>query len=216
MSIKQSIKNIIKSTSVYRFYLHRQHRKGDKIETMLNAKVRGPLMAKYLPPNGIGAELGVLKGNFSPVLFQYSQARELHLIDPWYFYTSHWDWAGGNTSTVDALRKVLLENKQLINQKRVFVHVQDDLQALLTFPDAYFDWVYIDSSHAYEHTQNELQILLTKVKSSGIICGDDWQPNPSHRHHGVYKAVTEFMQLHNFEIIYADTQNLQWFIKRKI
>jgi hypothetical protein len=52
------------------------------------------------------------------------------------------------------------------------------------------------------------------VKSSGIISGDDWRPDPNHIHHGVYKALNEFILKYNYELIYADDKNLQWFIKQ--
>jgi hypothetical protein len=80
------------------------------------------------------------------------------------------------------------------------------------FPDRYFDWVYIDTLHFYEHTRDELALLKTKVKVDGVIAGDDWLPDPSHRHHGVCRAVTEFVQAEPYELIYADEQDLQWAI----
>jgi hypothetical protein len=162
----------------------------------------------------VGAELGVLHGNFSRILLEYTQARELHLIDPWYLLTDEWPWASGNPSTVDALVKVLKENRDEIHEGRMVVHVQDDLEALERFDDDYFDWVYVDSSHAYEHTRRELDILLDKVKDDGVIGGDDWRPDPSHRHHGVFRAVSEFLERHGFDLLYASEDDLQWFIKK--
>jgi hypothetical protein len=52
------------------------------------------------------------------------------------------------------------------------------------------------------------------VKSSVIFCGDDWRPDPNHMHHGVYKAVNEFILKYNYQLIYASDKNLQWFIKQ--
>lgn len=212
----QKFKEIVKRSFVYIWYKKLEHKISTKKEIQLNDLNRGPLVAQYLPKNGIGAELGVLKGNFSRILLKYTQAKELHLIDPWYFLDAHWSWAGGNTSTVDAVCKVLSENKEDINNRRVFVHIQDDIQVLKSFPDSYFDWVYIDSSHAYLHTVMELYVLKDKVKSNGVIGGDDWRPDPTHRHHGVYKAVVEFMVEYGYEMIYSSEENLQWFIKKKL
>lgn len=206
------IKKLIKSSFFYKAYQNHLYKRNTRAEVLLNIRQRAPLLKEYIPPDGIGAELGVLKGNFSKVLLDATQAKELHLIDPWYFLDSHWTWAGDNTSTIDALCKVLQENKSYIEQKRISVHVQDDLKALVNFPDGYFDWVYIDSSHNYEHTKSELELLRFKVKKSGIICGDDWCPDPNHRHHGVYKAVKEFIKTYEYRLIYADEDNRQWFI----
>ena len=171
---------------------------------------------RVLPKNGIGAELGVFKGHFSGILLKHTKARKLHLIDPWYFLTAHWLWARGNQSTVDALLKVLRTFKKEIEDGRILVHVGDDVQILATFPEQYLDWVYIDSSHTYEQTKDELQILTSKVKNNGIIAGDDWQPEPSHMHHGVYKAVNEFIGSEEYRLIYSDRDNRQWAIKKKL
>src|SRR5205823_5195733 len=63
---------------------------------------RIPFIEEILPKNGIGAELGVFKGYFSPLLLHHTQARVLHLIDPWYLLCGEWSWGGGKRSTVDA------------------------------------------------------------------------------------------------------------------
>lgn len=170
---------------------------------------------QVLPKNGIGAELGVFKGHLSPLLLQYTRATKLHLIDSWYFRTAFWKWAGGNQSTVDGLIKVLRTFKQEIEAARVLVHVGDDLQVLATFPDAYFDWVYIDTSHTYDHTLRELRLLAEKVKRHGVIGGDDWQPDSSHKHHGVYQAIQEFIAAEAYRVIYANRDNQQWAIQKR-
>jgi hypothetical protein len=213
-------KSILKKTFIYPLYLglknispRKNEIRGNKLEIIRLDKLRGSLVDKYIPKGGIGAELGVLKGNFSKVLLNRTKPKELHLIDPWYFLTSKWDWTGGNQSTVDALCYILQSNKKEIDEKKVFVHVQDDIKLLGEFPDEYFDWVYLDSSHEYEHTVAELELLHKKVKSSGIICGDDWRPDANHIHHGVYRAVNEFILKYNYDLIYSDDNNLQWFIK---
>lgn len=213
-------KSVLKKTFLYSVYVElknlspkKNEIRGNKKEVIRLDKLRGSLIDKYIPKGGIGAELGVFKGNFSKVLLHRAKPKELHLIDPWYFLTSKWDWTGGNQSTVDALCNILQSNKKEIDEKKVFVHVQDDIKLLGEFPDEYFDWVYLDSSHEYEHTVAELELLHKKVKTSGIICGDDWRPDSTHMHHGVYKALNEFILKYNYELIYADDKNLQWFIK---
>lgn len=209
------IKNLIKKTPFYRWYRNDKIERAHKKEEEKNRKIRGPLMAKYLPKHGVGAELGVLKGDFSRTLLDFSEAKILHLVDPWYFLGPEWTWIDDNKSTVDAVCRVLQKNRTEINNGRIIVHVQDDLKVLEDLPNNYFDWAYIDSSHAYEHTKQELLLLEKKVKKDGIICGDDWRPDPTHRHHGVYKAVQEFIKEFHYEILYADETNLQWFIKKK-
>lgn len=92
-------------------------------------------------------------------------------------------------------------------------HVEDDLFCLKKFDNDYFDWVYLDTSHKYEHTANELEILKDKLKDEGIISGHDWQPDPKNRHHGVYMAVNAFCTKYGWKIIELDNYS-QWAIKK--
>jgi Methyltransferase domain len=185
-----------------------------KLQEEVDRNRRIEFVENVLPKDGIGAELGVYKGQFSPILLNRSRAAKLHLIDPWYFLTAHWNWGFGNRSTVDAVVNILRSFKKEIEAGRVAVHVGDDRVVLATFPDHYFDWVYIDSSHSYEHTCDELQILRTKVKEAGVIAGDDWVPDPAHWHHGVCKAVIEFIASGEYRVIHSDESTLQWAIAR--
>ena len=75
------------------------------------------------------------------------------------------------------------------------------------------DWVYLDSSHAYQHTVEELALLRRKVRPGGVIAGDDWQPDPSHPHHGVHRAVMELVSSGSCEVLYADAGDQQWAIR---
>ncbi|MBW4611968.1 MAG: class I SAM-dependent methyltransferase [Desmonostoc vinosum HA7617-LM4] len=204
----KQVKNMLKKTPLIRWeYI-------DQNIEVRKKQYRIQFIEQFLPKNGIGAELGVFKGHLSPILLEYTNAKKLHLVDPWYTFKPLWQWASGNKSTVDGLIKVLRSFKKELEDGRIVVHVGDDLQVLPTFPDKYFDWVYIDTSHAYEQTKQELQILASKVKDDGVIAGDDWQPDTSHRHHGVCKAVNEFIVSEKYEIIYSNEHNLQWAIKK--
>ena len=178
-------------------------------------RVRVPFVHTVLPKGGVGAELGVFKGRFSPVLLRESQATCLHLIDPWYLLTPTWHWGRGDRSTVNALRRILKRWRPEIEAGRIKVHVGDDRQVLASFPDHCLDWVYLDSSHAYEHTAEELRLLHRTVKPGGVIAGDDWQPDPAHKHHGVHRAVTEFAAAEGYDVVYANESDQQWAITRR-
>jgi hypothetical protein len=177
-----------------------------------SARTRGPILAELLPKGGVGVELGVFKGRFSPVLLQASRAKRLHLVDPWYLLTPEWHWGVGDRSTVNALRRILQRFRTEIETGRVVVHVGNDLDVLRRMTDHSLDWAYVDSSHAYEHTVEELALLDRKVRPGGMIAGDDWQPDPDHPHHGVHRAVTEFLHANGYELRYADAGNRQWAI----
>ena len=94
------------------------------------------------------------------------------------------------------------------------LHIGFDEDVLQQFPDHYFDWVYLDTSHEYESTKVELSLLSRKVKPEGIILGDDWFSDPSHLFYGQYRAVTEFVRDFGYSIVYASDTDHQWAIRK--
>ena len=60
----------------------------------------------------------------------------------------------------------------------------ESLKASLKFSDNHFDFVYIDANHDYEFVLKDLKTWFPKVKSKGILFGDDYN-----RSYGVSKAV---------------------------
>lgn len=179
-----------------------------------NHLIRANVLRSLIRENGIGAEIGVHKGTFSRSILNTVKPQQLHLIDPWYLMGKEWRWGEGNRSTMDALINILQAFEDELINKTIVLHIGYDLEVLMTFPDDYFDWVYLDSSHQYEQTKKELALLKLKVKKEGVIAGDDWYNDPEHRHHGVYLAIQEFVEHEPYEIIYADNQNKQWALKQ--
>jgi hypothetical protein len=179
-----------------------------------SAEGRFRAVRPFLREHAVAAELGVLKGDFSRAVVRELKPAKLHLVDPWYLQGPEWPWAYGDRSTVHALSGILRDFAPELGRGQVVLNIGYDQDVLATMPDAYLDWVYVDTTHEYEHTKLELQLLQKKVKPSGVIAGDDWQPNPAHRDHGVYKAVQELLAEGSYEILYADPKNLQWAIRR--
>lgn len=173
-------------------------------------------MLKHLPKNSVGAEFGVFTGEFSRVLLQSVSPKELHLIDPW------WKEYGENFPSWVKDRRLTTRRAHQLTEKRVDpfrnktnvkIIVEHALEYANKMPEKYFDWVYLDTTHSYEDTIEELNVLKYKVKDDGYIAGDDWQADKNHRHHGVYVAVQEFTRQEPFEIIYADNYR-QWCLRK--
>ena len=179
------------------------------------AEKRLRVLKPFLRENAVAAELGVLKGDFSQQILQSLKPARLHLVDPWYLLGPEWSWEKGDRSTIHALVKILKDYEKELISGQVVLNIAYDQEFLATLPDGYFDWIYLDTTHEYEQTKIELQLLQKKVKASGVIAGDDWRPDPTHPHHGVYKAVQELIAEGKYEILYANTTDLQWAIRLK-
>jgi hypothetical protein len=179
------------------------------------AEERLRVLKPYLTENAVAGELGVLKGDFSQQIIQSLKPARLHLIDPWYLQGLEWPWEKEDRSTIHALVGILKDFEKELASGQVVLNIGYDQDVLPTLPDGYFDWAYLDTTHEYAQTRTELQLLRRKVKASGVIAGDDWRPDPTHPHHGVYRAVQEVIAEGRYEILYASSEDLQWAIRRK-
>ena len=152
-----------------------------------------------LPKKSVGAEIGVLAGNFSRQILDAVSPKELHLIDPWEHQTSSVyenAWYGGRAKGGQAemderYSGVLKRFKTNIRAGQVKIHRGYSSDMLEQFPDRFFDWVYIDGNHLYEYVQKDLEVSLRKVKTGGYITGDDYTEG-GWWEGGVKRAVDEF------------------------
>ena len=174
---------------------------------------RAKVLVQVIASGGVGVECGVFKGEFSAALLEALAPRTLYLIDPWYLMTREWHWGEGDRRTIPALCNILRAFEDELVAGRVVLRIADDLVALAELPDGHLDWAYIDSTHLYPPTVKELAVLRRKVKPGGIVAGHDWQPDPSHRHHGVCRAVREAVDRGEFTMVLVDEPTIQWAVR---
>ena len=175
---------------------------------------------QFLPSNSVGAELGVFTGLFSSVFASEEKLAKVTFVDPWWqaFGDNYPDWGAysdyGRMSTRRAyeLAKRRISRSGLPNR---IIEVSSSYDWLRDQADESLDWVYLDSTHSYEGTKRELELLNRKIKNNGVILGDDWQCNRDHVHHGVCLAVNETLKSTNFELILCGRRN-QWILRRSM
>jgi hypothetical protein len=156
-------------------------------------------LLETLPKGGIGAEVGVFRGDFSAELLQATRAERLHLIDPWVSlddeaHKAAW-YGAANRSQADMDQIHAAVTKRFakhITAERVVVHRAPSTTALAALPDHSLDWIYIDGDHSYDGVIADLRLSLTKVKPGGFICGDDYLAGGWWKD-GVICAVHEFL-----------------------
>jgi hypothetical protein len=150
-----------------------------------------------LKPNSIGCELGVFEGEFSEILLSENKFFKLYLVDLFDGMVESGDKSGNNIkykNSIDLLDTVI---NKFSNKECVEIVKKDSVSFLESFPDNYFDFIYIDTSHQYEHTKKELNTSLRKIKKAGIIAGHDYN---KYRFEGVVRAVDEFSKENNLNL----------------
>jgi hypothetical protein len=147
-----------------------------------------------LPSNGIAAEAGVDEGNYSENILTLNRPKRLHLIDSW----------SSERFGEDKFNKIQSRFRAEVESGQVVINRGVSYDELGKFPDAYLDWVYLDTSHAYEDTAKELEVSRLKVKADGLIAGHDYTTGNIRRglRYGVIQAVNEFCLKYDWEMIY--------------
>lgn len=180
---------------------------------------RRAFVLNHVKRGGIAAEIGVFRGWFSEVICREARPSKLYLIDPWRDLGETFGWgaksaytAFGELRTADARRESLLRcalypETEIVPIEGSYPRCSDQLMEKL-------DFVYLDASHKYDRTLFEMTRLKQNLKPRGVLLGDDWFPDPEHKHHGVYQAVHGFLrQEPDWGLLFAGAAN-QWGVKR--
>ncbi len=121
------------------------------------------VLLERLPGGGVAAEVGVAAGEYTQAILDRNRPRVLHLIDLW-----------GSDRYRPGLEAIRTRNAGAIAAGAVRIHQGRSVDVLATFPEAYFDWVYIDTDHSYELTLAELRVAAPRIKPGGMIAGHDF------------------------------------------
>jgi len=175
----------------------------------------------YAPKEGIGAELGVFRGHFSEILIKELQPKKIYLVDLWRKQGKYFSWGKDDPyhcfqwlttefAYFDAINRI----SKYKDSKTEIVIVEDDVKKFLANLEEALDWVYLDTSHQYKATLEELNLIDRVLKPGGVIMGDDWTSDPSHKHYGVFKAVNEFVKSKPNYVFVAAGPGAQFVIKK--
>lgn len=156
-------------------------------------------LVRLLRPGGVGLEIGVATGAFSQVLLDEARPAKLHLVDPWIHHADPaYQPDVNNVPQQESDRRHREVCDRFESQMRsgvVEIHRATSEAAVARFPDAYFDWIYIDGAHHYEACVSDLRLYAPKVKPDGLILGHDYSAGDDARrmNFGVVQAVNEFV-----------------------
>lgn len=128
-------------------------------------------MLNHLPQQAVVAELGTFRGNFARDIMSRCNPRAFHLIDIDY---SNFDESG-------------------LTDARVKRHEGLTDRVISTFPDHYFDWIYVDADHSYDGAMRDVQASAPKVKPGGFLVFNDFTHiDVNYWRYGVHRAVVDF------------------------
>jgi hypothetical protein len=162
------------------------------------------------------AEIGVYKGDFANEILRKGPAK-LHLIDPW---KSIGDipsrWHAAPQADMDYIKSSTVS--RFSSNPVVEISEKFSADAVQDFEDGYFDFIYIDANHSYEHIKRDLNDWWPKVKSGGFVCGNAYQNNSYQVEvldFGVVPAVDEFVNDNHSSIKDFRTEASQYIIEKQ-
>ena len=149
-------------------------------------------LVRSLPKNALWAEVGTYQGRFARFILDNAQPSHLHLLDITYRFFEH-------------------SNFQ--NDTNLTKHEGDSSSLLKSFPEHFFDVVYVDGDHSYEGAAKDLDAAHDRLKPSGwMVCNDymAWshlQAQP----YGVLRAVNSFINKRRYKVRYLALQREGYF-----
>ena len=198
--------------------LYEIHPSLESVELACDARLAArSQIVSMMPKNAVAAELGVFTGVFSEFLLHQTKPRVFYMVDPWNLQYGEFfpNWGpytdNGSLETSAALAAARRRAAHFEGAEIVVTHGYKWIKNL---PDNHLDWIYLDSSHTYPDTMNELTLLSSKMKKDGIIFGDDCWTDPGGVHFGVFRAITAFCRSHPFELFRLD-HAAQWAVRRR-
>ena len=151
-----------------------------------------------MPQQTVCAEVGVQTGYFSAQILARTAPQALHLID----------------RDISQIRDDRYpEVQSAVQQGVVKLHEGASADILATFPDRYFDWIYIDADHSYAGVVLDIGQALRVVKQNGLIVFNDYVKYSALEliQYGVMEAVNDLCLTHAFEMVGLALHGLGYF-----
>lgn len=116
-----------------------------------------------------GVEVGVAEANFSEILCKANPNLELLCVDPWHAYS-------GNPQNKSKEKNEYALNeakRKLAPYPNVKLDMRYSMDAVRDVSEGSLDFCYIDGHHSYPFVMADIIEWAKRVRSGGIVAGDD-------------------------------------------
>lgn len=150
-----------------------------------------------------GAEIGVAEGKYSEVLLKANPECGLLLVDPWHHYSAN---PQGKSKEKHEFAYNEAKRKMADYHNVEFLAVTS-MTAVPTVDDDSLDFCYIDGNHLFDYVIQDLVEWSKRVRSGGIVSGDDYYALDQKRWvgGGVVEAVQAYTNAHRIAVWYLFT-----------
>lgn len=162
-----------------------------------------------IKPLSVGCELGVFLCEYSDVLIQSGKFNKFYLVDTFNGTVGSGDAEGENIRIFNGNDLFEFAKQKYANNQIASIVKTDSVSFLKSKPDKYFDFIYIDTVHTYDHLLSELEESLRVIKDGGLLCGHDYNKEIFP---GVVNAVIDFTKKYNLSYYTTSQEKLNSFI----
>lgn len=125
-------------------------------------------------PHGVGVELGVQKGYFAATTLQnWKNCSSYVLVDAWRNLANYHDVANHDDAMQESIMHEALESVAPWSD-RIILCRNLTSNCAPVFPDASFDFVYVDARHDRLGVTEDLDMWWPKAKEGALFCGHDF------------------------------------------
>lgn len=153
---------------------------------------------KLLPKKGRAAEIGVAYGEFSKKILENMQPDVFYAIDMYMQKEGFWGGKEFVAYPDGHLGWYKNEFSDLIDKGIVKIKQGISWNVLASFPDDYFDYIYLDAAHDYASVKKDITQIIKKIKPDGIIQFNDYYLKCL----GVIAAANEMIKETRSKILY--------------
>eukprot|EP01083_Nonionella_stella_P090643 253219_1 len=122
----------------------------------------------------IGVEIGVQNGKYAKhVLSHWKHCEKYVLVDVWGPLQNYTDGSNVGQAAQDHTMRTAMQNTAQWKDKREVCRGLSTL-CVKTYPDTYFDFIYVDARHDYKGVLVDLADWWPKLKYGGIMAGHDY------------------------------------------
>jgi predicted O-methyltransferase YrrM len=124
--------------------------------------------------DSVAGEIGTYNGIFAERIVRIGKPKKLYLIDPWKGIPDRTEEKYSQKAQDIRHNTVAEKFESQITRGQVVIVRKTSDDAVLDFPNDFFDFLYIDGDHSYKQVVLDLQNYYPKVKKGGLLCGDDY------------------------------------------
>jgi len=155
-----------------------------------------------------GCEIGVSTGGHSHKILETTHVEKLYSIDPYTPNTTLNLWVEGNYYYDIMFLRVKHRLGQYGDRSEMIRAYSSDVAD--RFKDNELDFVFVDGSHEYQYVKEDLELYYKKIRSGGIMAGDDYNTGFP----GVARAVNEFFAAQGLKVTIDAEQPRIWWIQK--